>query len=348
MGIFSKNFWFKLKHWEYWPFGILYIPVYPYFTWQIIKRRSFFFFTSSNPSIDFGGMLGERKSEIFDIIPEKYIPITIKLAPDTTVESVHSLMREKEIRFPFIMKPDIGERGWMVRKINTEKDLSTYLEGIKVDFLIQEFVDYPLELGVFYYRFPNHDKGTVSSIVAKEMLYVEGDGVSDINTLIANKPRARFQMDTLLKDYDKAFLNQILPVGEKVELVSIGNHCKGTKFLDGNSWIDDKLNQAIDRLAKEIPNYYFGRFDLRCNSIEELKELKNFKIMELNGAGAEPGHIYQPGYSLFKAYQSIYHHIRVLSKISYLNKKRGFHYWNTAKGLAKIKEIKAYNRQKFG
>ncbi len=231
-------------------------------------------------------------------------------------------------------------------KINTKEDLKAYLNDIEVDFLIQEFVNHPLELGVFYYRFPNEENGKVSSIVAKEMLYVEGDGKSTIKKLIENKPRARFQLDTLLEDYDEAFLNQVLPTGEKVELVSIGNHCKGTKFLDGTNWIDERLNQAIDQLAKEIPDYYFGRFDLRCESIDELKELKNFKIMELNGAGAEPAHIYQPGYSLLKAYRSIYHHIRVLSKISALNKKRGFPYWSTKKGLAKIKEIKAYNRQK--
>lgn len=346
MGIFSKNFWFKLKRWEYWPFDVLYLPVYPYFTWQIIKRRSFFFFTASNPSIDFGGMLGEKKSEIFDLIPKKHIPVTVKLAPDTDEETILQLLKEREISFPFILKPDIGERGWMVKKIDDLEGLRTYLSKIKVDFLLQEFVDHPLELGVFYYRFPNQDNGKVSSIVAKEMLFIEGDGKSTVLSLIEQKPRARFQMEELIKEYDAAFLNKVPPKGERLELVSIGNHSKGTKFLNGNEWIDDHLNKAIDLLAKEIPDFYFGRFDLRCESIESLRELKNFKIMELNGAGAEPAHIYQPGYSLLKAYQSIYHHIYVLSKISAINNRRGFPYWSTSRGLAKIREIKMYNRQK--
>lgn len=347
MGIFSKNFWFKLKRWEYWPFDVLYLPVYPYFIWQIIKRRSFFFFTSSNPSIDFGGMLGEKKSEIFELIPEKYIPVTIKLPPDTDEQTVLRLMEEKQINFPFILKPDVGERGWMVKKIDDVEDLRAYLREIAVDFLFQEFVDYPLELGVFYYRYPDKRNGKVSSVVAKEMLFIVGDGENTVLSLIEKKPRARFQLEELTKQYDEAFLNQILPEGEKVELVSIGNHCKGTKFLSGNEWIDQRLNEAIDKLAKEIPDFYFGRFDLRCNSIESLRALKDFKIMELNGAGAEPAHIYQPGYSLLKAYQSIYHHIGVLSKISATNNKRGFPYWSTSRGLAKIREIKSYNRQKL-
>ncbi|MGB3465863.1 MAG: hypothetical protein WBA74_11355 [Cyclobacteriaceae bacterium] len=346
MGLFSKNFWFKLKRWEYWPFDILYIPVYPYFTWQIIKRRSFFFFTASNPSIDFGGMLGEKKSEIFDLIPEKYLPVTIKLPSGTDAEYVTDLMTDHHLTYPVILKPDIGERGWMVRKINSDRELQSYLDEVQVDFLLQEFVDLPLELGVFYYRFPDEQEGRVSSIVAKEMLYITGDGHQTVLQLIENKPRARFQLDALKAAYDEDFLKKTLPAGERLELVSIGNHCKGTKFLDGNSWIDSSLNKAVDTLAKSIPDFYFGRFDLRCSSIEELRELKNFKIMELNGAGAEPAHIYQPGYSLLKAYRAIYHHIRVLSKISFLNKKRGISYWSTAQGLTKIKEIKAYNRQK--
>jgi hypothetical protein len=42
-------------------------------------------------------------------------------------------------------------------KINNTDDLDLYLSQIKEDFLIQEFVDYPLEFGVFYYRFPDEN-----------------------------------------------------------------------------------------------------------------------------------------------------------------------------------------------
>lgn len=335
-----------MTHWEYWPFNVLYIPVYPYFTWQIIKRRSYFFFTASNPSIDFGGMLGESKSAIFDIIPEQYIPFTHKLAPDADVATITQLMTVNNLQYPVILKPDVGERGWMVRKIKNDQELAAYLEEIKVDFLLQEYVDLPLELGVFYYRYPNQARGKVSSIVAKEMLFVTGDGQRTMRQLIDEKPRARFQVEELEKANDPGFFETVPAKGERVELVSIGNHCKGTKFLNANDWINEDLHQAIDQMAQEIPDFYFGRFDLRCSSIEDLRKLENFKIMELNGAGAEPGHIYQPGYPLLKAYQSIYHHIGVLSKISYLNHRRGIPYWSTKRGLAKMKEIKAYNRQK--
>jgi len=291
-------------------------------------------------------MLGERKSEIFDIIPEEYIPKTIKILPNTSFEEVSTKCLKKGIEFPFICKPDIGERGWMVKKINDAGDLKEYLSQIKVDYLVQEYVEHSLELGIFYYRSPHEEKGTISSIVVKEMLFVEGNGNDTLIKLIKNKPRARFQLDELTKIYDHGAMSKVLPIGEKFELVSIGNHSLGTKFLDGVDWIDEQLTNAMDILSKKIPEFYFGRFDLRCKDIESLKKLEDFKIMELNGAGSEPAHIYQPGFSLFKAYGVLFHHLKVLSKISSLNKKRGFPYWSTKQGLAKIKEIRDDNREK--
>ncbi|MEQ9006519.1 MAG: hypothetical protein RLP12_01450, partial [Ekhidna sp.] len=65
----------------------------------------------------------------------------------------------------------------------------------------------------------------------------------------------------------------------------IGNHCRGTKFLNDNHEINTELNQAFNQLAGQIPDLHFGRFDLKCKSYDDLKELKNFKILELNGAG---------------------------------------------------------------
>ncbi len=342
----SSNFWVRLTNWEYWPFNVVYAPLVPYYAWQSIKRRSFFWFTASNPSIDFGGMLGERKSEIFDLIPKKYIPETVMVSPDISIEEVRAILEEKKIAYPLICKPDIGERGWMVKKIANEADVISYLNEIKVDFLIQEFIDLPIELGVFYYRSPNEEYGKISSIVAKEMLYVEGNGTDTISELIIQKPRARFQLEELSSAHGSDVLNKVLLEGERFELVSIGNHCLGTKFLNGNDWIDKELTEAIDSLAKEVPDFYFGRFDLRCESIESLRKLKDFKIMELNGAGAEPAHIYEPGFPLLKAYKVLFHHLGMLSKISGENRKRGVRYWSTKEGLAKIKEIKLYNRQK--
>ncbi len=338
-------FWHRLTRWEYWPFGLLYIPVYFYFTWLAIKCRSFFFFTAANPGIHFGGMLGESKKEIFDLLPKENYPLTLKLSPDISLSQFRKLMEDNALTFPIILKPDIGERGWMVEKINNETDLENYLSKINVDFLIQEYVDYPIELGVFYYRYPDTPRGTISSIVQKDLLSVTGNGRKTVGELIHESPRARMQLEEVEKR-NPEILEQVPRHGERIELVSIGNHCRGTTFLNGNHLISEKLIRVFDEISQKIEGFYFGRYDLRCTSVEDLYQGKNIKILELNGAGAEPGHIYQPGYPLMQAYRDIMHHLRVLAEIGSINRKNGIPFMSLRQGLREIRKIRKYNQQK--
>ncbi|MDN5203977.1 hypothetical protein QQ008_21480 [Fulvivirgaceae bacterium BMA10] len=342
-----SKFWIKFSHWEYWPFEIVYIPVFVYWIFLIIRARAVFFFSASNPSIENGGMLGESKIKILDLILPKYKPKTIHFPSSTTVEEILTSMSKKGICFPFILKPDIGERGSFVEKIHDETELRDYLKSIRVDFLMQEFITFPIEMGVFYYRFPSEETGKVSSIVLKDMLKVTGDGTSTIQQLILKKPRAKLQYDTL-KVSLKHKMEQVPKAGEQIELVSIGNHCRGTAFLNGNHLINEQLHQVFDRISKSINGFYFGRFDLRCKSYEDLYKGENIKIMELNGAGSEPGHIYQPGTSIFTAYRDIFHHLNILLKISRENHRRGIPYMTVREGLKEIKKLRAYNKLKNG
>ena len=334
-----KRWLTKISNWEYWPFSIIYFPVFFYYGWLILKTRSFFFFTAANPSIEFGGMFGEKKSDIFSLIPEKYLPKTILIKKG---EMDKAIKEGSSVGYPLIAKPDVGERGTWVKKIGNEAELENYAQCCPVDFLIQELVQHPIELGVFYVRHPDKS-GRVTSIVRKEFLKVKGDGKSSIKSLLESNPRAVLQVD-----FSMEFLrnegNRIPQEGEEVMIEPIGNHCRGTKFLNDEKFIDKELNEAIDMLAMEVPELYFGRFDLKCESIEDLKKLQNFKILELNGAGSEPGHIYQPGYSLIKAYKSILWHLGVLADISIQNHKRGVPYWSFSRGYKKWRAHQKYNR----
>lgn len=284
-------------------------------------------------------MMGEKKSEIFEQIPEEYLPKTILIEKGDQEKAIQVA---SEIGYPIIAKPDIGERGVWVKKLKDEKELREYVNTCPVHFLLQELVDFPIELGVFYIKYPDQ-KGRVTSIVKKEFLSVKGDGFSTVGELLKQNQRA-----LLTADFESEHLKQmreIVPAKDEHLLVEpIGNHCKGTKFLNDNQEIDEALNEAFNTISDQIPDFYFGRFDLRCQSFDDLRKLKNFKIMELNGAGAEPGHIYQPGSSLLKAYQSIFWHLRVLAEISALNKKRGFSYWSFKRGYQKWKDHQQYNR----
>lgn len=300
------------------------------------------FFSASNPGILTGGMFGESKSDLLRKIPPEFIARSEIISLPTTKEVVIDTIQKMNLSFPVIFKPDLGERGWMVRRIESEKDVEAYLKSIKLDFIIQELIDLPLEFGVFYRRFPAEERGVVTSIVVKEMLAIQGDGKTTFADLILQKDRAKLQWQSL-KEIFKDRLNTIPAKGERIELVSIGNHCLGTKFMDGSHLITDQLNDSFDRLSRQIPGFYFGRFDLRTASVEDLARAR-VKIMELNGCGAEPAHIYNPGYSLLNAMKVMYNHWKDMYRISMENHRRGVPFMSFRDGLRTYRNFRAIVR----
>jgi hypothetical protein len=318
-------FLIRLRHWEYWPFNVVYFPIFLYYFWLSFKARSFFFFSASNPGIETGGMLGESKISILDKIAGEFKPTTLFVPLSTSLDTVVAQVQALGLEFPLIAKPDVGERGRGVQKIESREALAQYLQKSPLDFLIQEYVDAPLELGVFYYRHPKEAHGIVSSIVKKEFLTLRGNGTDTVESLIMQNGRAILQLSTLTERYGHLF-HQIPAAGETIELGNIGNHCLGTKFLDANHLITPELTKVFDDISHSIPGFYFGRYDLRCRSVEDLYAGRNIRIMELNGAGAEPGHIYQPGFSLWEAYRVLFHHWRVMYDISRENHCQGVPY----------------------
>jgi hypothetical protein len=327
----NSNLWIKTTHWEYWPWYLVYIPVYAYWLWLGARAGTIFFFSAANPFMRYGGILGGSKKEILDHIPHEYQPITCLLTKEATATEVLSVMQSNGLRFPIIMKPDIGERGHKVELIKNESHIETYLGSVTTPVMVQEFINLPVEVGVFYYRFPDKKQGEISSVVIKELLTVTGDGEHSLAELIGAKARAKLQLNRLagiLKDK----INAIPEAGAEVLLEPIGNHNRGTAFLNGSHLINDQLRVVFDELSWKIKGFHYGRFDLRCASIAALNR-GEFKIMELNGAASEPAHIYSPGFSIIEGYRSLFHHWKVLFNISRANHRNGVKYMSFKTGM---------------
>ena len=62
---------------------------------------------------------------------------------------------------------------------------------------------------------------------------------------------------------------------------------------------------------------------LKRTTIRDLKQGRNISILELNGAGAEPAHIYQPGFSFFKAQFVLAAHYKRMFEAAMSNKEKG-------------------------
>jgi len=286
----------------------------------------------------------ESKMDIYNIMPQEYYPPTLLLKAGTGEQEILSALEKANFSYPIIGKPDIGGKGKGVKKLYSSAGVLVYAQQSKVDFLLQQFIPYDNEVGIFYYRFPKQEKGCISGIVSKEFLTVTGDGKSTIEQLLNRDKRFILQLPVLKEAYGKT-LGNMLPNNEKFLMVPYGNHARGAKFIDVSNLVDETLTDTIDKICRQIPHFYFGRMDVRYNTWEELKEGKNFSLIEVNGAGSEPTHMYDPAHSIFFAWKEIIRHWNILSKISRQNHKiLGIPYMKFSEGLQMLRENSAYEK----
>ena len=326
----------KLFHWEYWSLEAIYYPLFPAWLFFSIKARSFFFFNAANPSIKNGGMAMESKMDIYALMPEEIRPQTILVQKGIIWEQLLELLTDSNLAYPFIVKPDIGMKAFGVDKIENEGQLNEYLKKTPYDFLIQEFVPYKDEVGVFYTRHPEEKRGKITGLVRKEFLSVLGDGKSTILELIVKNPRSHLQLNVLKKEFGNELL-QVLKNGQQFVLVPFGSHTRGAKFTDETHLVTPELERLIDDICTRIPGFYYGRLDILFNSFKELGKGYNYKIIEINGAGSEATHIYDPRHSIFYAWREIIRHWKILYEISIANKDKGHRYLSFKEGTAMLR-----------
>lgn len=338
---FIKQIRIKLLNWEYWPMAFVYGPVFPVFLWYCLRARSFFFTTASNPGIENGGLMMESKFGIDQSVPAAFRPSSLRFEPGTSLYDIEAAIVKQQLLYPLVVKPDIGSKGMGVTKVENAEQLVVATRNFPVPFLIQPFIHYPKEIGLFWVKMPGTADGMITGIARKEFLQVTGDGKQTILSLIMANPRYLLQLNALKKILGER-IDEIIPAGKTELIVPYGNHARGALFLDDSRLISPQLTSTINRICNQINGFYFGRLDIRYNSWGELEAGKNFSIIELNGAGSEPTHIYDPSHSLFFAWKEIIRHWRLLWLVSMENKKRNDITW--MKLSEGIKMIRSYFR----
>jgi len=284
--------------------------------------------------------MGESKHDILQLLPEEVLPKTLLVRGGESFENVQIALEQARISYPLIAKPDVGERGFLVKKITSSEALKSHLERFPVPFILQEFLTLPVEMTVLFHRFPSGKFG-ITSVCVKEFLAVEGDGVSNVRELMRRNTRATFQLERFEQEFPE-ILEKIPVSGETLLLEPIGNHCRGTKFLNGNHLIDEGLLAAFEPVCERLPGVLYGRFDLKCESMEALRR-SEFKVMELNGVFGEPAHVYDPSFGMWRAYRDFYRHWRILFELSRAQVRLGVQ--PTSHGEA-LRIIRGYFRYK--
>lgn len=325
----------KLFHWEYWPYQVVYFPVYFQYLYYVARTRSFFYFNAANPTIKNGGFFMESKKEIYDLIPQEYYPKTILIESKEKIETIINKINEAAIQFPLIVKPDIGLRGTAVKKIHNLIELKDYFAKANFNVLIQNVIPFENEIGLFYVKLPNQP-GKITGIVSKEFMILKGNGKNTIRELIHQDKRYLMQLNALEIEY-KEKINHVLSNGEILNLVPYGNHCRGTKFVDASYEITPEMEKTFDTICGKINGFYYGRMDIMFASFEDLVKGRNFQIVEINGAISEPTHIYDPKHSLWFGWKELTRHFHYMYLISKKNHKNGARYLTFKEGIQEFK-----------
>lgn len=314
--------------WEFWPAWLFYLPVGLCYARLALKYRGLTLPSAANPGITTGGLVGESK---FETLRELY-----RTSPEFTAETwlieggdhskrwecLHQLMVEQGVAYPVILKPDVGQRGVGVKLIHSEVEAKDYLWETDAALVAQRYVPGPLEVGVFYYRFPHEPSGHIFAITEKIFPMLIGDGIQTVEQLVWQDERARFIADRYLARFASR-RNETLAKGESLRLVESGNHAQGCVFRDGSHLTSVKLEACIDDISQRLSGFFIGRYDLRFESEEDLRAGRNFQILELNGASAEATSIYDARNSLRAAYATLFRQWELVFAIGAANRTRG-------------------------
>jgi membrane protein DedA with SNARE-associated domain len=316
----------RWAQWEFWPAWLFYLPVVAYYGWLGLRYRSFTLPSAANPAIPTGGLVGESKCAILDLLRRahpRHVADGYLIDGQNVPERMHSLRQilcEREIILPFILKPDFGQRGNGVRLVRSMSAAFDYFEQVTAPVIVQRYAAGPRELGIFYYRFPNEPHGRIFSITEKIFPEIQGDGRRTIEQLILADPRAALIAQKYLTRF-AARRAEVVAAGEKLKLVESGNHAQGCIFRDGAHLWTPQLEEAIDRISR-LQGFHIGRYDIRYASDDDLRRGENFQIVELNGAASEATNIYDARNSLGQAYRTLFAQWRLVFAIGNVNRRR--------------------------
>jgi membrane protein DedA with SNARE-associated domain len=339
------------------PNNILYIPVILRWFLLAIRYRSITLPTASNPMIETGGFMGESKSSVLNMVGEEqrvWVADFVTLHrngedTESDLKKAIELMSDKGLGFPIVAKPDIGWNGYGVNLVEDSDHLHKYIDSFPSNerIILQRPVHHDGEAGVFYVRIPGEEKGNLYSLTLRYFPYVIGDGKSTLTELIHNDPRTKMRADFYLGGksnhlgFGKEDLEHVPQEGELIRLTFIGSLRVGGLYRDAGHLITPALTQRFDEIARSMPEFYYGRFDVRFESTDLLKEGKGFSIIEINGAGAEAIQAWDPNVPVFKLYSEFFKAQSLLFKVGALNRKRGF---KPMSAWSFIKAIRKQNR----
>lgn len=322
--------WMRLTHYEFWPTSVFYFPAFIYYLFLCLPYRSLGLLSIVNP-----GTPAEDTYQCPKVVEltklanndYSYIARFCSLPHQQKqqwLSIIKNFIKQQNIKFPLVIKPQMGLRGAdinMVRNLKQLKEVLIKISAATDDYMVQEYVTGG-EYGVLYFRLPNARRGQVISVGYKEPVCITGNGKDSLRHLILSHKRACLLFHIHFNVHRER-LTEILPAGEVMRLNPLGTHSRGAIFRAANHLISKKLTSRIDRISQNYPGFYLGRYDIISKDKERIKQGEGFKIIELNGLFGEPVDLYDPANSIWQGYKMLFDYFRLAVKIAAANLAAG-------------------------
>jgi hypothetical protein len=312
------------------PKWLICIPLTLQWLLLALRYQSLTLPTIANPAITSGGLVGEGKLEYFDGMGPVALSATaaycaISTHKRYTGSELREVMHRAGLLFPVIAKPDLGLCGYGVRLVANRGELMDYLQAFPANEMVvlQQCLPQEGEAGIFYSRDPNADTGRILGLALRYFPRVTGDGQHTLAELVAADARARRVLQSP-KHQPSYHPGKVPKQGQVVRLATIGSTRVGGLYRDGHAHITPQLTRAIDAIAKDIPSFHFGRFDVRFDNLQDLSAGRAFTIMEVNGAGSEAIEAWDPNTALVAGLRLIFKKQRILFAIGNAMRRKGF------------------------
>ncbi len=304
------------------------VPMVVQWIWLGARYRSVTLPSSANPRITAGGLVGEGKLEYFRIMgplaraaTATYVGVPIGAA--TTVDDLLDAMAGAGIEFPIVVKPDLGWCGYGVNRIADESALATYLSSFPAGqtLILQRYLQEEGEAGLFYVRHPDNEAGSLLGVLLRHYPRVIGNGRDTIGSLIARDIRLSRLTGSRSHRYGD-IPDRVPSPGETVRLSTVASTRVGALYEDASHAATLALTARVDAIARDMQDFHVGRFDVRYATMDALRN-GEFTIMEVNGAGAEAVHAWDPKYSIAEVYRIVFAKQRLLFRIADAQRRAG-------------------------
>lgn len=304
------------------------IPMVLQWLWLGLRHGSVTLPSAANPRITAGGLVGEGKLEYFNLMGPLARAATaehIGLRIDESIRTQDAVdaMHAAGLGYPIVVKPDLGWCGHGVRRIDDSGALAHYLSLYPRGqmLVLQRYLADDGEAGLFYMRHRDEPTGRLIGVLLRHYPHVIGNGCDTVAALIAAD--ARLKRATGSRLHECRYDPEHVPVfGEKVRLSTIASTRVGGMYEDATTAVTPALTARVDAIAGDMPDFHVGRFDVRYSTLEALRG-GTFTIMEVNGAGSEAVHAWDPKYTIAQVYGIVFAKQRALFRIAAANRRAG-------------------------